>query len=85
MSELEHYDAKSRHWAVLVAFANSELSEGEASKVLGVDRITLREHVEDALKAATELAVRFRDSGETVGDDFVNEAARRQRVRRCDD
>ena len=70
-------NAKSNHYAVLVAHASGEISEGMASKTLGIDRVTLREEIADAIALAKKLERRRRDSGATVKDDLASEAALR--------
>lgn len=86
MKTIDHYDANARSHAVLIAFAAGELSEGQAAKLLGIDRINLRERQEDYTRAAAELWGRFKDNGLTVASDIADEVAGRQRQTcRCSD
>lgn len=83
---LSRYTARDRTYAVMAAWMAGEMSEGQAAKLIGHDRVELREHRDELLAVASALWQRFRAEGTTVHDDLTHEVRTEHRHRcHCDD
>lgn len=76
---LSRYKARDRTYAVMAAWLAGDLSEGQASRLIGHDRVELREHRDELMQVAAELWERFRADGTTVNDDLTHEVRTEQR------
>jgi len=74
---LGRYGWSARSYAILLAWQAGELSEMEASKLSGINVVENREHVQELILVAKNLASRYRETGETLVDDLCRETSGR--------
>lgn len=70
---LARHKWKERSYAVIVAWQAGELTEMEASKLIGKQVIDNREHLQELIEVAKALSIRFRETSETLKDDLDRE------------
>jgi hypothetical protein len=69
-------------FSVMVAYASGTLSEGVASKLLELDRVSLRDELQRAETLAAETHAKFK-AGEFTMTAAINESAARHAAHRC--
>jgi hypothetical protein len=74
---LGRFGWSARSYAILLAWQAGELSEIEASKLSGINVVENREHVQELILVAKNLAWRYRETGETLVDDLRRETSGR--------
>jgi len=70
---LGRYDWKAKAYAVMVAYADGEISEGQAMKIIGTDRLDVRDSKEEMNQVGQLLWKRYREIKMTIDDDIEEE------------
>ena len=70
---LARYDARTRMWAVIAAWMDGHISEGQATKLCNISAVDLRECADEYRVVADELWKRFRRNGATIHTDIREE------------
>lgn len=78
MSTSKRFGPRERMWAVIAAWMGGHLSEGQATKLLNISAVDLRECGNEYKQVADEMWARFRETGETIDDDIKTMVAFQQ-------